>query len=311
MNANQPSATPLVLLTGGNGFVGSRVARRLVSLGWRVRAIVRKKGIAPELRSPLVEEVEGDLVSRYVVSPAAAGCDVVIHCAAGAGPDLEPVRRINVEGTRTMSEVALAARAKRYIHVSTIAVYDIAGAPLVTEDTPLKTQGDPYGLTKAEADRVVFDAVERGLPGTILRPGAILGVHPTSTWAIKIPGMVRDRKIKLKDDGGDSWPFVHVENLVDAILLSIESDRSVGRAYNVVDEHRTWREYTDQIRGWFGTDPLDTIPRAELPPNGYWTGKIDTSRIRSELGYAPQLTYEDGMAEAAAYWKSREATPAT
>src|SRR6185503_16944575 len=160
MNANQPSATPLVLLTGGNGFVGSRVARRLVSLGWRVRAIVRKKGIASELRSPLIEEVEGDLVSRYVVSPAAAGCDVVIHCAAGAGPDLEPVRRINVEGTRTMSEVALAARAKCYIHVSTIGVYDIAGAPLVTEDTPLKTQGDPYGLTKAEADRVVFDDVE-------------------------------------------------------------------------------------------------------------------------------------------------------
>lgn len=309
MNANRQS--PLALLTGGNGFLGSRVARRLVSLGWRVRAIVRKKGTAPELRSPLVQEIEGDLVSRYVVSPAAAGCDVVIHCAAGAGPDLEAARRINVDGTRTMSEVALAARAKRYIHISTVAVYDIAGAPLVTEDTALKTQGDPYGLTKAEADRVVFDAVERGLHATILRPGAILGVHPTSTWAVKMPGMVRDRKIRLKQDGGDSCPFVHVENLVDAILLSMESDRAVGRAYNMVDEHRTWREYTDQIRGWFGSDPLDAIPRAELPPNGYWTGKVDASRIRSELGYAPKLTYDEGMAEAATYWKSREATPAS
>ena len=311
MTANQPSKPPLALLTGGNGFVGSRVARRLVSLGWRVRAIVRKKGIAPELRSPLVEEIEGDLVSRYLASPAAAGCDAVIHCAAGAGPDLAPARRINLDGTRTISEVALAARARRYVHVSTVAVYDIAGAPLVTEETPLKTQGDPYGLTKAEADRVVFDAMERGLPATILRPGAILGVHPTSTWAVKIPGMVRDRTLKLKHDGGDSWPFVHVENLVVAILLSIESDRAVGRAYNMVDEHRTWREYTDQIRGWFGTEPLELIPRAELPPNGYWTGKIDASRIRSELGYAPKLTYDEGMAEAAAYWKTREATPAS
>jgi nucleoside-diphosphate-sugar epimerase len=310
MTAKQPAQAPLALLTGGNGFVGSRVARRLVSLGWRVRAIVRKKGIAPELNTPLVEEIEGDLVSRYLVSPAAAGCDAVIHCAAGAGPDLEPVRRINVDGTRTMSEVALAARAKRYVHISTIGVYDIAGAPVVTEDTPLKTQGDPYGLTKAEADRVVLDAMVRGLPATILRPGAILGVHPTSTWAVKIPGMVRDRKIKLKDDGGDSWPFVHVENLVDAILLSIESDRAVGRVYNMVDEHRTWREYTDEIRAWFESEPLDSIPRAELPLNGYWTGRIDASRIRSELGYAPKLTYEDGMAEAATYWKSREATPA-
>ena len=311
MIANQPSKSPLALLTGGNGFVGSRVAGRLVGLGWRVRAIVRKKGTEPALRSPLVEEIEGDFVSRYAVSPAAAGCDAVIHCAATAGPDLEPVRRANVEGTRTMAEVALAARAKRYVHISTIAVYDIAGAPLVTEDTPLKTQGDPYGLTKAEADRVVLDAMARGLPATILRPGAILGVHPASTWAVKIPGMVRDRKIKLKDDGGDSWPFVHVENLVDAILLSIESDRAVGRTYNMVDEHRTWRAFTDEIRGWFGSETLEATPRAELAPNAYWTGKIDASRIRAELGYAAKRTYQEGMAEAADYWRSREATPAT
>ena len=310
MTTNQPSKSPLALLTGGNGFVGSRVARRLVSLGWRVRAIVRKKGAAPDLRSPLVEEIEGDFVSRYVASPAAAGCDAVIHCAATAGPDLEPVRRLNVEGTRTIAEVALAARAKRYVHVSTVGVYDIAGAPLVTEDTPLKTQGDPYGLTKAEADRLVLRAIDGGLPGVILRPGAILGAHPTSTWAVKIPGMVRDRKIKLKDDGGDSWPFVHVEDLVDAVLRAIESERAVGRVYNMVDDHRTWREYSDEVRVWFGTEPLESTPRAELASNAYWTGKIDATRVRAELGYTPKRTYEEGMAEAAAYWRLREATPA-
>lgn len=310
MTANQSSKGPLALLTGGNGFVGSRVARRLTSLGWRVSAIVRRKGLAPDLRLPLVEEIEGNFVSRYVASPAAAGCDVVIHCAAGVGPDLEPVRRLNVEGTRTMVDVALAAKAKRYVHISTIAVYDMAGAPLVTEETPLTTQGDAYGLTKAEADRVVFEAIDNGLPATILRPGAILGVHPTSTWAVKMPITVRDRKLKLKDDGGDSLPFVHVEDLVDTVLLAIESEKAVGRAYNMVDSHRTWREYTDEIRGWFGTKPLESTPRDQLPPNAYWTGRIDATRIRTELGYAPKRTYEEGMAEAAAYWRSREAMPA-
>jgi len=304
-----PSAQPLALLTGGNGFVGSRVARRLTSLGWRVRAIVRKKG-APDLRLPDVEEIEGDFVSRYLMSPAAAGADAVIHCAAGAGPDLEPVRRLNVEGTRTMTEVAIAARAKRYVHISTVGVYDIAGASLVTEETALRTEGDPYGVTKAEADRVIFEAMTRGLPAAILRPGAILGAHPTSTWAVKIPAMVRDRKIKLKGDGGDSWPFVHVEDLVDAILLAIESKAAVGHVYNMVDHHGTWREYTDEVRGWFGTEPLESTPRSELAPNAYWTGKVDASRIRSELGYEPKRTYEEGMAEAAAYWRTREATAA-
>ena len=73
----------------------------------------------------------------------------------------------------------------------------------------------------------------------------------------------------------------------------------------MADRVVSWREYTDEVRGWFGTPPLETIPEAEF--GGYWTGRFDASRIRSELAYRPRRSYRDGMDEAAEYW-AREKT---
>ncbi len=302
------SSEPLVLLTGGNGFVGSRLARRLAVEGRRVRAIVREPGSEPELANARVEEIAGDFARPEVAGPAARGADAVIHCAATVGPDLETARKVNVEGTRAMVEAALAAGVRRYVQISTIAVYARAPKELLDEGAPLKEDGDPYGLTKAEADRVVLDAMKRGLPAVILRPGAILGVHRTSTWAVKMPARIRDGQVKLRGDGRETLPWVHVENLADAVLLALAEPRAVGQAYNVADRDASWREYTDEVRGWFGTPPLEAIPEAEF--GGYWMGRFDASRIRSELSYRPRRSYRDGMDEAAAHWaRERAAKP--
>lgn len=300
-----------VLVTGATGFVGSRVALRLASLGSRVRAIVRRAGASPELRGAGIDEIEGDFVDPEVARKAAAGADRVVHCAATSGPDLDPVRRVNAEGTKAVAEAAIEAACRRYIQISTGSVYRLDGLALADEGSPLKEQGDPYGLTKAEADRIVLDAITRGLPAVILRPGAILGFHPTSTWAVKMPERIRDRQIKLSIDGGNVVPYVHVENFVDAILLALTEDRAIGRVYNVADGQMTWKEYTDEVRSWFGTPPLDIVPKEEVPPGAYWTGKYDASRIRGELNYAPRRTYAEGMAEAGQYWRQELETART
>jgi nucleoside-diphosphate-sugar epimerase len=294
---------PTVLVTGGTGFVGSRVALRLAAMGSRVRAIVRRTGAAPELRSAGIEEIEGDFVEHEVARRAAVGADLVVHCAATSGPDLEPVRRVNAEGTRAVVDAALAAGCRRYVHISTCSVYRTVGLALVDEDAPLMETGDPYSVTKAEADTIVLEGAARGLHTVILRPGAILGVHPTSTWAIKMPARVRDRKIKLVVDGMNAVPYVHVEDLVDAILLALGDERAVGRIYNMVDGKMTWKEYTDEIRGWFGTPPLEVIPKEQVPEGGYWLGQFDAKRIRAELNYAPRRTYAEGMADAGRHWR--------
>ena len=300
----------MALVTGANGFLGNRFVRRLAEQGWRVRALVRRADADPGPRYGLpgdvapdsIDVVEGDFVDRATSRRAVTGATLILHCAATAGPDLEAVRRVNVDGTRSVVDAALEGGAKRLIHVSTLSVYATTGLDNVDEDGPLQTEGVPYGRTKAEGDRIVLDAVGRGLPATIVRPAAILGVHPTSTWAVRIPRLVRERTVKLKRDGGDTLPFVHVEDVVEAALRAAVRPESIGRVYNLADHARTWRAFTDEVREWFGTAPLDVIPEDDPASNAYWAGGFDARRARSELGYMPRHTYAEGMSEAKRYW---------
>jgi nucleoside-diphosphate-sugar epimerase len=282
------------------------VARRLVADGVAVRAIVRRAGAAAESEPALAharyEEIQGDFVEPAIAAKAAAGCDAVVHAAATSGPEMEPVRRVNVDGTRSMLDAARAAGIARFVQISTISVYDLAGHDVVDETAPLKSEAEPYGTTKAEADRIVLDAMGKGLGATIFRPGAILGMHPTSTWAVKVPERIRDRRIKLLRGGGNTMPFVHVEDLVDAVLAALRDDRASGHAYNVVSHTGTWKEYSDEVRGWFDTAPLDPIPDADAAKALYWTGTVSAARLQDDLGWKPTRTYADGMAEAAAHW---------
>jgi nucleoside-diphosphate-sugar epimerase len=219
---------------------------------------------------------------------------------------MEAARRVNVDGTRAMVEAAERAGVGRYVQISTISVYARGPEGTLDEDAPLKQEGDPYGFTKAEADRVVLAAMERGLPAVILRPGAVLGAHRTSTWAVTMPARIRDGLVKLRGDGREIIPWVHVDDLAEAVLLALDDDRAVGRIYNVTDGEMTWRRYTDAVRGWFGAAPLVETPVAEF--GGYWMGRSDGSRIRRELGYRPRRGYEEGMAEGAAHWTRERAS---
>jgi len=270
---------------------------------------VRSKGAAPELSdpqfAPSVEWIEGDFTDPELARKAARGAAAVVHCAATGGTDLEAARHVNVDGTRAMVDAALAARVRRYVQISTISVYEHGPEGLVDESAPIKRDGDPYGVTKAEADQVVLAGIDRGLRAVILRPGAILGADRTSTWGVRVPQRIRDGQVKLRGDGREMLPWVHVEDLVDAVFLALEDDRAVGRVYNLADGDMTWKRYTDDVRGWFGTPPLEEKPVQE--PDRYWMGRFDGKRIGRELGYRPKRSYEIGMGEAAERWARERA----
>jgi 2-alkyl-3-oxoalkanoate reductase len=291
------------LVTGANGFVGSRIARRLVMDGWRVRAIVRSHDPSPDLIG--VEQVVGDFVEPPVSRAAGNGMRTVIHCAATGGPDREAAERVNVAGTRSMLDAAIQNRCDRYIQISTCSVYQTAGLLIVDEEAPLQgTDAEPYGATKADADRAVLKARDGGLHTTIFRPGAILGVHPTSTWAVQVPDRIRT-EAGFTRPRTRSMAWVHVEDLVDGVMLALSSD-AAGRVYNMVDEHTTWGDYADRVRSWLGLEPQPEVDPAT--PSAGWTGRFEARRVRDELGYAPQRTYEQGMNEAEQYWRARLVT---
>jgi len=303
-----------VLVTGGSGFVGSRLAGWLVREGAVVRALVRKAGAHPGLDAARITQVEGDFTDPATAQRACEGQAVVVHAAATVSHELAEALRVNVQGTATLAAAARAAGCRRFIHISTLSVYDFrSGAEPVGEDAPLREVGQSYGhspaaspyygTSKAEGERALRAEMARGLPATIFRLAAVLGVHPTSSWAIKVPSRVRDGQVPLRGDGSDTMPWTHIDNVAHAIGLALERSVSVGRAYNVIDGEVAWRDFAGEMRSWFpGAPPLPVIPAAQVKASDIFMRRCAADLIRTELGYAPIRSYAEGMAEARQWW---------
>ena len=287
-----------VLVTGANGFVGGRVCRRLADEGCDVRALVRRPGEAGILDRDGITEIEGDFTDPRDAVGSVRGTDAVVHCAATAGADLETVRRVNTEGTRILTQACRDAAVERFVHISTGSVYERGGRPVVSEDTPRVSEGEPYSLTKAEAEAVV-EAMSPGLATTILRPPAVLGWGPTSTWGQRFPEMLRDGELPFTPNPRSTHAWVHVDDLAEAVAVALRDQRAVGRAYNVVGGNGTWKEYVDAVGAIV---EIASDPFAGDQPDA-WQGRYDGSRLRDELGFDPARTFDEAMAEVARHWR--------
>lgn len=296
----------LVLVTGANGFVGERITRRLLAEGARVRAIVRKREAADELAREGVEVVLGELADPAVLRGAVEGARAVVHVAATASNDMAEAMRINAEATRVLAEAALAASVERFVHISTIAVHDLEGIEVVDEETPFvsgESAPTPYGASKAEGDRAIFGAIARGLRAVILRPGVVLGAHPTSTWGSIVPRGIAAGKFPLVAGGQGTLPYVHVENLVDAVLISLRLEAAVGQAFNIVDADTTWGRYIDAFRKGPLPPAPDNVPALSMFA---FRGAFSNAKAKRVLGYAPTRTYDEAMAETLAFLGASE-----
>jgi nucleoside-diphosphate-sugar epimerase len=162
------------------------------------------------------------------LADAVRGEGLVVHCVAV----LRSARRdeamaVNVEGTRLVVKAALEAGCERFIHISTISVHDIEGRDVVDETTPLVERDEvyAYGESRAAAEHAVWAAARDGLLVTVLRPPAILGVHPSCYWTVRLPRQIAAGEFALQGDGRYSLPYVHVHNLDDAVVLTARSAR--------------------------------------------------------------------------------------
>lgn len=295
-----------VVVTGATGFTGSFVTARLVEAGARVRALVRRDAAVPGATT-----VPGDLRRPESLSAAVEGADAVVHCAIAYGLEAADAQRLTVEGTRALAEAARAAGCGRFVHMSTISVYDIGGGHVVDEDTPLcsapPADGDTYGVSKAEAERVVAEASAAGLASVILRPPAILGAHPRCIWTVRRAREVAQGELTYAGDDRETLPYVFVENLADAVVLALENDAAVGGRYNVIDGHVRWRDYLERLAGVVGRR-LEPDPGSDFGESG--RRHYDGSRIRRELGYEPRVAYRQGMARIGAFLAELDLTAA-
>src|SRR5436305_2392394 len=175
---------PTAFVTGGSGFVGSALIRRLVSDGWTVRALARSDAAARAVTAAGADAVRGDLEDPGALAAGARGAEVAFHAAARLGewgPWAE-FRRINVGGTRNVIAACRAAGVRRLVHVGTEAAL-LHGQPLIAADerTPLALRSRaPYAATKAEAEAEVIGANGGGLETVVVRPRFVWGVGDTT-----------------------------------------------------------------------------------------------------------------------------------
>ncbi|MBA4205002.1 NAD-dependent epimerase/dehydratase family protein [Pannonibacter phragmitetus] len=317
----------LALVTGGSGFVGGHLIRRLLSDGWRVLALGRSDKARAEIEALGAEPVEGDLLDRTALAGAMEGIEVVFHVAAHFklwGP-MSLFRRINVEGTRNVVEAAERAAVRRIVYVSAAAVVMGRPEPMrgVTEDMPLhKMPFAPYAASKAEAEEVLLAANGRraGFSTVAIRPPFIWG--PGMPALDRMVETVRAGQFQWVAGGGQALSTCHVDNLCHALILAADRG-SGGEAFFVSDgEDTTLKSFLTRLLASRGVTPKDrAVPfgiawtmagvmgavwrifrrKGEPPVTRQmlrFIGKdftIDVSRARNQLGYAPVISAADGM----------------
>lgn len=218
-----------VLITGATGFIGGRLCEVLALSGiCEARAFVHSTGSAARIGRLPIDFAIGDLCDRKSVVCAIEGCDAVVHLARGARPVM----------TAGLGNVLRAARdhgVSRFVHVSSVAVYgNRPPAESVSEEAPARRTESEYGNEKLAQERQVLRCRDRyRLPAVILRPPNVYG--PFSPFTLGLLKALRAGSVALVDGGHNPCNLVYVDNLIEAILLSLWRREAVGETFFVTD----------------------------------------------------------------------------
>jgi len=233
------------LITGGSGFLGNLIARRLHARGERVRILDIWEDPS---RPKEIEFANCDIRDAEGVARAMGGIEVVHHNVAlvpltKAGGDF---RAVNIEGSRIAAEQAARAGVKTFIHMSSSAIFGAPKECPIANDSPTKPV-EIYGRTKLAGELAVRDVCERSrTPLIVIRPRTILGEGRLGIFQILFQWIQENRKIYVIGDGNQKFQFVHAHDLMDAYLLAM--DLGKPGIYNVgTDRFGTLREALEHV----------------------------------------------------------------
>lgn len=339
MTANAPpppARTPIALVTGASGFLGSHLVDAFRTRGYNVRALVRRTSPrrwlvdAADAPLPGVSLVEGSVTEPASLREAVRDADVVVHCAGVLdAPSQEAFDRVNVEGSAHVARAAAEARVRRLVYISSQAVAGATrtGAPRIEDEPPAPIS--PYGRSKLAGEQACF-AQATGVEVVSIRPPSIYG--PRDQAFLR---MVRLVASHLQPVSGFLGPerrisIVHVDDVCAAVWLGATHARAPGRAYYVTDGvYHPLQDITSAIRAavdtwtiplpliapvvltaralsraWTavaGTDGLVTAGQAQQLLAGEWI--VSCERLQRELGYAPSRALVPGWAETIAWYR--------
>jgi len=313
------------LVTGATGFVGGHLAEALGRQGVRTRLLVRSAARLAFQPGRYHEVVLGDVTDPSSVKAAMRGVKTVFYLAGVLrGFDRDDYARVNREGTRIVAEAARRAKTvRRFVYASSLSAAgpSTAARPRTEDDPPRPVSY--YGETKLEGEEVARRTLGDKVPWVILRPGAVYG--PREKDILQYFQMAKTGVAFLPGDGRQSVGYVHVDDLVDALLRAAASPRAVRHVYFVSASEATWVRLLEIIGDAVGRRPLSLkipLPLVKLAALGseavgHLRGKAailnmdkvkearqeawtcDAGRIRRELGWRPRWTLEKGVRQVA------------
>jgi nucleoside-diphosphate-sugar epimerase len=318
---------PTAFVTGGSGFVGGALIRRLVRDGWTVKALARSDGASQAVTDAGAEPVRGDLSDTAALRSGADGAEVTFHAAAKVGDwgPPEEFEQVTVRGTRDALAASREAGVRRFVHVGTEAAL-MAGQPLVNVDetAPLRPDSPaPYPWSKAKAEQAVRDANGDGFETVVVRPRFVWGRGDTVLLP-RMVQMVKSKQFAWIGGGGQRTATAHIDNVAEGLVLAAERGQPGGVYFITDGDSVVFREFVSELLRTQGVEPPSrnipvpvatglavagetlsrTIGRPKHPPLTRFTVwvssqecTIDISRARSELGYEPVKSREQGVEE--------------
>jgi nucleoside-diphosphate-sugar epimerase len=303
-------------ISGGAGFLGLHLARRLIADGHEVRSLDLVPLDEPGLA---VQELRGDVRDAAACRELVDGARILVHAAAALPirGSRDEIRSVNVDGTLTLLSAAVAAGLGRVVFISSTAVYGVPEKHPIEEDDPLVGVGH-YGESKIEAEEVCRAFMRRGLDCVILRPKTFVGPERLGVFEILFDWVREGRRIYVLGNGSNRYQLLAVDDLVAAIRLAAGKRAAKGETLNVgAGEFGTVRSDLQALIDHAGSSSritpvpvkpaeitLRALELARLSPLAEWHYKtahrdsfVDVARAQRVLGWKPRLSNAQALIE--------------
>lgn len=320
-----------ILVTGGLGFTGAALTERLLKEGHSVCALDKNPGLMKDALAAAGAEVcLGSVTDRDLVRKCSEGVGVVLHLAAAfretGAPD-QLYYDVNVDGTRTVVEEAIAAGARKLVYCSTQGVHGNVDTPPGDENTPIEPE-DYYQETKYLGEKVVQE-FDGQIEWTTLRPTAIYGPGDPGRWVMIFRQVNRGRFLMF-GSGKTFYHPLYIDNLVDAFLLAMSPKAGAGEAYIIGDsEYYSIESIVEKAGKAIDVDvKIPHLPITPLIVAGHvcervckpfginppifprrvdWFRQVRAFRIdkaRRDIGYDPKIELDEGLRRTGEWYRA-------
>lgn len=305
-----------VLVTGATGFVGSRLSELLSTTEKAdVTGIGRNLDRVSYLRNKQVTLQAVDILDTDALKEVIEGKEIIFHTAAVLDSDPVIAQAVNVEATEKLVKLAGEAGVSRFVHISTVGVYDMKNINEVDESTPLAiNHPSNYPRTKAEAEKRAIEMAEKyEMELSIVRPSMIYGPGYGIWTEGMFKNIMNDNPVYL-GDGSAHFNPVYIDDVVDAIILCAKHPNAADEAFNISADITTWREFMSHYGELCNKKPkglpiivarllafVNKVPGISTPID---QGFIEmataykhfpTQKVSKLLGWKPEVSLEEGL----------------